>query len=250
MSNHILEVQNLDFSAGEMKILSNLNCQVSSGEMVGIIGPNGCGKTTFFNCLSGFNSCNVGKIIFQGKNITKLAAHKRALLGLGRVFQNFGVFRDMTVLENIILAIETRQNPISTFFPWAPKHKENRARAMEILELGGLEHKALRRAGSLSGGQMRLLEIVRLMAFQAELLLLDEPTSGVSPKMKEHVAELILKLKDLGKTVMIIEHDMAFIQKFCQRILVMDEGTVILDDEPEKVRSNPMLHEIYFGNGG
>ena len=97
---------------------------------------------------------------------------------------------------------------------------------------------------------MRLLEIIRTLAFGAELFLLDEPTSGVSPKMKEQVAGLIGKLKEMKKTVLIIEHDMAFIQKFCDRILVLDEGTVILDDTPENVRSNPKLQEIYFGNGG
>ena len=248
MPDTILEVEKINFSAGELKILCDLSCKVKAGETVGIIGPNGSGKTTFFNCLSGFNSCDGGHIKFKGHDISKLQPFKRAALGLGRVFQNFGIFRDMTVCENVILAIESRQNPLKTFFPWARQNRLNRQQALSYLELVKLQDKADRKAGSLSGGQMRLLEIIRTLAFEAELFLLDEPTSGVSPKMKDEVANLIDRLRQMKKTVMIIEHDVNFIEIFCNRIMVLDDGTVIIDDLPDNVRKNPLLQEVYFGS--
>ena len=120
---------------------------------------------------------------------------------------------------------------------------------MTYLKEIGLEAKAKEKAGTLSGGQMRLLEIVRTVALGADLFLLDEPTAGVSPRMKEDIVRTIKKLQELGKTVLIIEHDITFIQKFCDRIVVLEEGRVVLDDSPERVRTDDRLQEIYFGRG-
>ncbi len=242
----MLKVTNLYFQVGETQILNGVDFTVSDGERLGLIGPNGSGKTTLFNCLSGFNFPSAGEITFKDKDITKLAPHRRAELGLGRVFQNFGVFRQMSVLENIITALETKQ-PVS-FLPWDKFREENRATGMEFLKRVGLEKHSEAKAGSLSGGQMRLLEITRSLAFGADLFLLDEPTAGVSPKMKDEVEQVLRTLHDMKKTVLIIEHDINFIQKLCERIIVMDVGKVVLDDTPEKVRKNKMLHEIYFGS--
>ena len=248
MPENILKVDNIHFSIGELKILEGLSCSINAGETVGIIGPNGSGKTTFFNCLSGFSFCQTGSIVFKGADITMQQPFKRAMHGMGRVFQNFGIFRDMSVCENVVLAIEGRQNSWSTFFPWAKQNRVNRKKALEYLAMVKLQDKADQKAGSLSGGQMRLLEIVRTLAFEADLFLLDEPTSGVSPKMKDEVTVLIKHLKQMKKTVMIIEHDVNFIQQFCDRILVLDEGNVIIDDLPDNVRKNPLLQEVYFGS--
>lgn len=220
---------------------------ITKGETVGIIGPNGSGKTTLFNSISGFLQSTSGKITLNGKDITYLRPYQRAEIGLGRVFQNFGIFREMSVLDNIITAIESRQSLVKNFFPWSAQNKTNRDLAFEYLESVGLAVKSKDKAGSLSGGQMRLLEIVRTLSFGAEVFLLDEPTAGVSPKMKEDVAKLIVKLQDLQKTVLVIEHDINFIQKFCARIIVLDSGQVVLDDTPENVRENERLQEIYFG---
>ncbi len=244
----MLEISGLKFHIGGTQILNGVDFSVRSGEKLGIIGPNGSGKTTLFNCISGFNLPSSGNIRFQEKDISRLAPAKRARLGLGRVFQNFGVFREMTVLENVVIAIESRQSPI--LFPWSARHKENQAKAMEYLELVNIPEKAKAKAGSLSGGQMRLLEITRAIAFEAELFLLDEPTAGVSPRMKKEIEVALAKLHDLNKTVLIIEHDINFIQKICDRIVVLDSGRVVLDGTPEEVRGDSRLQEIYFGTDG
>jgi ABC-type branched-subunit amino acid transport system ATPase component len=246
-SSAVLAVSELRYQVKESPILSGVSFSVAPGETVGIIGPNGSGKTSLFNCISGFAVPSSGTITFRGEDVTRLSPFTRARHGLGRVFQNFGIFRDMTVLENVVLALEAHEPAHKTLLPWGAAARRLREEAMKFLREVGLDGKANALAGSLSGGQMRLLEIMRTVAFRAELCLLDEPTAGVSPKMKDSVADLVRKLQQLGKTVLIIEHDIHFIQRFCDRIVVLDSGRVVLDDSPEKVRENKMLQEIYFG---
>ena len=244
----MLEIKNLQFSIGDSKILDGVTFSVSQGERVGIIGPNGSGKTTLFNCINGFYAPQNGDIFFKNKNIINLSPHQRSLRGIGRVFQNFGIFKEMTVLENVVTALESKR--LAGILPWSKIHQHNCRKALDYLEEVGLADRAKAKAGSLSGGQMRLLEISRALAFGAQLFLLDEPTAGVSPKMKHEVEVLLDKLHDLKKTVLIIEHDMNFIQRLCERIVVLDLGKVILDDTPENVRNSPLLQEIYFGTNG
>lgn len=244
----ILSVENLCFSIGQTSILNGINLSLQSGETVGVIGPNGSGKTTLFNCLSGFSRPWQGKILFKGKDITRMPAFTRATLGIGRVFQNPGIFREMSLLENVLTALESRSSILANLLPATLSERRNRAKSLEMIKEIGLESKASQKAGSLSGGQMRLLEIIRTLAFGAELFLLDEPTAGVSPKMKEDVAQLIRKVQALNKTILVIEHDVNFIQKFCNRIVVLNEGRVVIDDTPQRVRENPILQEIYFGS--
>ncbi len=243
----MLSLSNVRCEIYKTPILNGVSFSVKEGETVGIIGPNGSGKTTLFNCISGFNAVREGGIEFKGESLCGLSASAIARRGIGRVFQNFGIFREMTVCDNIVAALESRQPLHKTFFPWGKTTRENREKALEFLKEVGLESKAKAKAGSLSGGQMRLLEIVRTLAFGANLFLLDEPTAGVSPKMKNDVARLIVKLKEMNKSILIIEHDIGFIQQFCDRIVVLDIGQVVLDDTPEKVKGSEMLREIYFG---
>lgn len=247
MSDAMLAVSGLVVSIDRHRILNGLDLCVGAGETVGLIGPNGSGKTTLFNALNGFHQARGGSIRFKGEDVTRAAPFERARRGLGRVFQNSGVFREMTVLENMVTGLESRRSIWPTFLPWSRQHRQDRERARELLTEVGLAGKAGDKAGSLSGGQLRLLEIQRTLAFGAELLLLDEPTAGVSPRMKVDVANLILKVKGLGRTVLVIEHDLNFIEKFCDRILVLDGGKVILDGSPEEVRRSTLLQEIYFG---
>jgi ABC-type branched-subunit amino acid transport system ATPase component len=243
----MLTVSDISISFQKTKVLSSVSLSVSGGETVGIIGPNGSGKTTFFNTLSGFAQPSSGSLTLHGEDITGTTPAYRARRGMGRVFQNFGIFKEMTLMENLLVALEARGSLLGALVPWGSETRANRAKALEYLEEIQLASRANQKAGSLSGGQMRLLEIVRVLATGADLLLLDEPTAGVSPRMKEEVASFITKVQTMGKTVLVIEHDITFIQKFCKRIVVLESGTVVLDDTPERVCADERLQEVYFG---
>jgi len=236
-----LEVSNLSLTLNGQTILNTISFSVEKGEIVGLIGPNGSGKTTLFNVLSGFLKPTSGSIILQGEEITALAPAKRAERGIGRVFQNFGIFREMTLEENIIIALEA--------LPKEERKKMGNLREKALVTLGliGLSSKAKEKACSLSGGQMRLLEIGRTLASGKELFLLDEPTAGVSPKMTGEVSNLIQELKHEGKTVLTIEHDLPFIAKICDRVLVLDVGSIVLQGKPSEIHHDRKLQEIYFG---
>jgi branched-chain amino acid transport system ATP-binding protein len=237
----LLSLQSLSLTIQEHQILCGVSFDVNEGEVVGLIGPNGSGKTTLFNVLSGFLIPTGGSVIYQGKDITRVSAAHRARLGIGRVFQNFGIFREMTLEENVLVALEA-----------LPKEQRSalgnlRSAAAGTLAMVGLEHQAKKKAGSLSGGQMRLLEIARTLKSGKHLFLLDEPTAGVSPKMTSQVADLIGELKREGKTVLIVEHDLPFISRICDRVVVMDVGKVVLRGKPADVKKSKELQEIYFG---
>lgn len=247
MSNFFLKTQNLAVKLGHHKILNEVSLQIAKGEAVGLIGPNGSGKTTLFNALSGFIPLSGGEIFLAGQKITKEPANIRAMLGMARVFQNSGIFKEMTLQENILVALESKSNLCNPVFPWGKSYKRYMEMALSMLTDVKLDSKAKEKASSLSGGQMRLLEITRALAFGAEVFLLDEPTAGVSPRMKDEVVALVNKLKVLGKTVLIIEHDINLIQRFCERILVLDAGKIVLDGKPSEIRESPALQDINFG---
>lgn len=238
---NILSVDKLSLSIQGQRILNSISLDVAEGEIIGVIGPNGSGKTTFFNILSGFLTSTTGTIRLRGEDITRMSATNRARTGIGRVFQNFGIFRDMTLSENVRVALES-----------LPKEKRkeigdlNKA-VLATLTMVGLQDHAMKKANSLSGGQMRLLEIARTLVSGKELFLLDEPTAGVSPKMTGQIASLILELKKQGKTVLIVEHDLPFIRKICDRVIVLDLGEVVLQGSPEEVHGDKKLKELYFG---
>jgi ABC-type branched-subunit amino acid transport system ATPase component len=243
----MLRVSDLHLQIGDASILNGVTFSAQPGDTIGIIGPNGSGKTSLFNSLSGFVVPERGTIHFRDEDITGLAPFTRAERGIGRVFQSFGIFREMSVLENLTVALEARRGIWSTLLPWSRSSRAIREEARAYAAQVGLGEKVNDKAGSLSGGQMRLLEIIRALAFGAELFLLDEPTAGVSPKMKEEVAALISHVQSLGKTTLIIEHDINFVQSFSERVIVLDQGRVILEGTPEEIRRNDILKEIYFG---
>ena len=237
----ILSLSDVSLTIQNHKILQDISFDVEEGEVIGLIGPNGSGKTTLFNVLSGFLKPTKGSISYKGKDITNLNPSKRARLGLGRVFQHFGIFREMTLEENVQVALEAM-----------PREQRKQLGDIEelvkaTLDMASLTSHAKQKAGDLSGGQMRLLEIARTLKSGKELLLLDEPTAGVSPKMTHQVADIIQELKREGKTVIIIEHDLPFIGRICDRVVVLDVGKMVLSGEPEKVRQSKELQEIYFG---
>lgn len=237
----LLSTSHLSLALNGQHILKHVTFGIDEGEIVGLIGPNGSGKTTLFNVLSGFLKPTGGTIHFRDADITTVSPAKRAQLGMGRVFQNFGIFREMTLEENILVALEA-----------LPKEQRFLLGNLKdvvkgTLDMVGLAGHGKKKAGSLSGGQMRLLEIARTLKSGKQLFLLDEPTAGVSPKMTKQVADLIGELKKEKKTVLIIEHDLPFISRICDRVLVLDVGEIVLNGKPGEIKHDKKLQEIYFG---
>jgi ABC-type branched-subunit amino acid transport system ATPase component len=242
----VIEARSIRVTLGKRQIVSGVSCVVGAGECLGLIGPNGSGKSSFFNALSGFYEISGGSLLLNGENLTTASAAERAQKGIGRVFQNSGVFRDMTLLENMLVALEARHGLRRSFFSLSSR-RELRDEAATLLNGVGLVDSLNRRAGDLSGGQLRLLEIQRMVARGASIILLDEPTAGVSPKMKGTLRDAIQGLVNSGKGVLVIEHDIAFIRDLCPRIIVLDAGSVVLEGESSYVQNHPLLKEIYLG---
>lgn len=245
---HLLSVENLHVQIGKRMILRDVSFSVKPGEIIGIIGPNGCGKTTLLNTLSGFLPVDTGTISFGGEDIMQVPPHKRAAQGMSRGFQNAGVFREMTVEENLVLTIETAEK-----MPWWWRFsKSKRTRVSSLIEkvlkdVDLLEHKHSL-AGLLSGGQLRLLELARLRLSGAKLLLIDEPTAGVAPLLRAKLSQVIVELvKEHGHTALIVEHDIKFLFTIADRIIVLLDGEKYLEGAPEEVRGDERLRKVYLG---
>ena len=237
----LLSLHSVSLTIQNHRILQGVSFDVAEGEIVGLIGPNGSGKTTLFNVISGFLQGTGGQIRYRGEDLAPLPPSARARMGIGRVFQNFGIFREMTLEENILVALEALPREERT------RMGDLRDAAREAIALVGLQAFAKKKAGSLSGGQMRLLEIARTFKAGKDLFLLDEPTAGVSPKMTSQVSALIKELQSAGKTILVIEHDLPFIGRICDRVVVLDVGKVVLQGKPGEGKESKELREIYFG---
>ncbi len=245
----LLSVENLHVQIGKRMILRDISFAVKKGEIIGIIGPNGCGKTTLLNTLSGFLPADTGTISFAGEDIMNVAPHQRALKGISRGFQNAGVFREMTVEENLVLTIETAQK-----LPWWWKFsKKQRGHVTSLAEkvlrdVDLFEHR-FSVAGLLSGGQLRLLELARLRLSGARLLLIDEPTAGVAPVLRTKLSDVIVELvKEHGHTAVIVEHDIKFLFNIADRIIVLLDGEKYLEGTPAEVRADERLKKVYLGD--
>jgi branched-chain amino acid transport system ATP-binding protein len=245
----VLSVENLHVQIGARMILQDVSLEVRAGEVVGIIGPNGCGKTTLLNAISGFLPVETGAISVNGKDIMNLPAHTRARLGISRGFQHVGIFREMTVEENLMMAVERAKK-----YPWwwmlSSEYRAKMSAAIDqaLEEVGLVAHKKSL-AGILSGGQLRLLELVRLKILPGNLLLIDEPTAGVAPVLRDNLSKMIKKLStEHGRTVVIIEHDLRFLFNLAERIIVLVDGQKYLEGTPEEVRRDERLQKIYFGD--
>lgn len=244
----ILQVENLHVQVGQRMILHEISFDVKEGEILGIIGPNGCGKTTLLNTISGFMSVDTGTISFQNRDIMKLEPFQRARQGISRGFQQVGVFRDMTVEENLMLAIERAEK-----FPWwwsfVAGYREQMNQLIENA-LADVDLTAHRRslAGVLSGGQLRLLELTRLRLSRGHLLLIDEPTAGVAPILKNKLSDIIRKLvREHGHTAVIVEHDLKFLFDLADRVVVLVDGEKAFEGTPEEVRKDDRLKKVYLG---
>ena len=238
---------------GGLTAVTDLNITVEDREIVGLIGPNGAGKTTAFNMITGVYRPSEGNIVYDGVDITRLEPHRITELGLARTFQNIRLFREMTVLENVLVAGNLRMGvhflPSVLHLPGqAKREKELRARAMHLLEQVGLAEHANDQATSLPYGKQRRLEIVRALATEPRCLLLDEPAAGMNPQESFDLMDFIHRIRDeFGISILLIEHHMQVVMGVCSRMYVLEYGITIADGTPEEIRTNPRVIEAYLG---
>lgn len=253
MSEALLKVSGLTMRFGGLLAVDSVGFEVKSDEVFAIIGPNGAGKTTVFNCVGGFYAPTAGEIIMDGKPINGLPSHKVARHGLVRTFQNVRLFKQLTVLENLLVAQHTQVE--SRLLPGLLKLKGYRqseadalARAAQWLDFMGLREFANREAGNLAYGHQRRLEIARCMITKPRLLMLDEPAAGLNPQEKRDLQSLIDQLRrEFGVAVLLIEHDMSLIMGISDRILVMEHGKPIKTGTPDAVRNDERVIKAYLG---
>jgi ABC-type branched-subunit amino acid transport system ATPase component len=244
-----LAVEDVVRSFGSVRAVDDATLAVELGSITGLIGPNGAGKSTLFNCISGFLRPQSGRVLLDGRRIDRRPAHRIARAGLVRTFQTPRALTRMTVLENVVLAAP-RHPGERLGFARAGRRREHEAlaRAAELLELVRLDGQAGALAGTLSGGQRKLLDLARALMTEPRLLLLDEPMAGVSPTLRVELLEHILDLRRRdGITLLIVEHDLDFVMRACDRVIVMNDGRVIAQGTPEEVRRDEKVVDAYLG---
>jgi len=231
--------------------LADFSCTVSENEILGLLGPNGAGKTTLFNVLTGLLAPDSGAADFKGNALTGRTVHKIANLGIARTFQNLRLIRRITVLENVLLCFKNQpgENLINVFFrPGLCKRHEAgiREKAEVLLGTAALLEKSNDLADNLSYGQQKLLSLVCCLAADAELLLLDEPVAGIAPEMAERILAIIADLPNLGKSAIVIEHDIDALKGIAHRMIFMDAGRKICEGAPDEVLNDPRVIEAYL----
>jgi branched-chain amino acid transport system ATP-binding protein len=249
----LLKTQSLGVKFGGLLALDNCNLALPEGGLYGLIGPNGAGKTTVFNLLSGFLNPTQGTMAFAGHDLQGLPPHARTLMGVARTFQNIRLFEDLSVLDNVLVGLHCRRRT-----GWwegmlhSPRYRreerEQRRRAMALLEEVGLRDAAQERAGQLPYGHQRRLEIARALATRPRLLLLDEPAAGLNP---QETLELMDFLRDIWArhrlTLLVIEHNLRLVMHLCEHLTVLDHGLTIATGPPAKVQKNPQVIKAYLG---
>jgi len=241
----ILETKNLRKYFDGLRAVDGLSLNIEKGKITGIVGPNGSGKTTLLNLLSGILTIDAGVVAINGLTLKKIPPHEVPLYGLTRTFQEIRLFEQMTVLDNILVVL-TERNVLASLFE---KHGQYHLKiAQAVLEKVGLWEKRNQLAVNLSYGQRKLLEIGRALAMNAEIYLLDEPFAGLFPEMVKIISRLIEELKQKGKTIILIEHDMGLIRELTDYVLVMDEGKLLAEGKPEIVLSKKEVIEAYLGD--
>ncbi|HEY1735049.1 MAG TPA: ABC transporter ATP-binding protein [Methylovirgula sp.] len=244
----LLRVQNVSKRFGNLVAVSDVSLVVEPGELRAVIGPNGAGKTTFFNLISGFLTPSAGQIVFNGEDVTRLMPARRVWRGMARTFQITEVFPELTIFENLQIAVEVASG-FRMRFSLSPTEKAAvRARTDEFLEISGLAKKARRRVGELSHGDQRSTEIIMALALKPRLLLLDEPTAGMGDQETYDITQLIRRLhRDQKLAMVLIEHDMRVVLHLAERIMVLAEGRMLAEGTPQDVTSNEAVQAAYLG---
>ena len=252
----LLDVKNLTKNFGGLTAVGDVTMHLNEGELVGLIGPNGAGKTTLFNLLTGVYEPSEGSVTLDGTLLNGKKPYKIASLGLSRTFQNIRLFKDMTVLENVLVGMANQNKPylLSSFLRLPEFYQSEdalRQKAMELLAIFDLDGDAETLAKNLPYGQQRRLEIVRALATQPKILFLDEPAAGMNPQETAELTQLIRKIKEeFNITIMLIEHDMSLVMEVTERIYVLEYGRLIAHGTPDEIKTNQRVIEAYLGGEG
>jgi len=250
----MLRLQGVTKVFGGLTALSNVSLSMEKGAITGIIGPNGAGKTTLFNIVSGIYSLTSGNVYLEGKNVSGLVPERLTTLGVVRTFQNVELFRQMSVLENVMVGLHTksRSGILSCAFKLPGQVREEkriRERAMEWLEFVGMTEAADLPAASLPFGMGRLLEIARALAVEPRIILMDEPAAGLNSRETIELAGLIKRIRQSGVTVILVEHDMDLVMDICDKVIVLNLGCTLAEGTPREIQENPSVISAYLGEG-
>ena len=240
MADPVLELSNIAMRFGGVTVLTDVSLQVDDGEVFGLIGPNGAGKSTLFNIASGLLAPVSGRVVLEGRDVTKLRPDARARRGSARTFQRLETFRVLTVRENVQVAAEIRRR-------WSRDRTSPRQIADGLLERVGLTDIADKVVDTLSTGSARLVEVARALATQPRVLLLDEPASGLDEQETARLGSLLRTLGSEGLAVVLVEHDVALVMDVCRRVAVLDNGKILTIGPPEIVRGDDSVQEAYLG---
>ncbi|HEY0697142.1 MAG TPA: ABC transporter ATP-binding protein [Micromonospora sp.] len=244
----MLATRGLTWRIGEVAIVDGVHLDLAPGEFLGVIGPNGAGKTSLFNLISGLRPATDGRVLLDGEDITRLAPHRRARLGLGRTFQASSVFGSLSVRENVRLAVQAHRGGSMKLWRRAAADRDTAATADAALDRVGLAHRDTALAGTLAHGEKRKLEIALLLAAEPRVMLLDEPMAGVSAEDVPELVEVIRSLTvERDRAVLMVEHHMDVILGLADRIAVMHHGALLACDTPETVMANPTVQSAYLG---